>query len=156
MSESDRLIEELQQLRRQLAAMPAVAAMQITVRALEDAGLCLVAPLQANYNDKANAFGGSLASLMTLAGWGWLSLQLRLAGLDADIYVADSQLRYLAPVYQDLCAVAAPAPGTDWNAFMQTLQQRGKARMQMQAQVVLAAGQPAATLTGRFVAIAKG
>lgn len=135
--------------------MPPVAAMAITVDGLDAHGLRLRAPLQANLNDKDNAFGGSLASLLTLAGWGWLSLQLRRRGLAADVYVADSQLRYLAPVYEDLVAQAVPAPEQDWDGFLATLGQRGKARLAMRAEVVLASGAIAATLEGRFVAIAK-
>jgi thioesterase domain-containing protein len=146
---------DLQALQALLSGMPPVAAMQIAVAGLDARGLCLRAPLQANVNDKDNAFGGSLASLLTLAGWGWLSLQLQQRGLAADVYVADSQLRYLAPVYEDLVALAAPAHARDWDGFIATFAQRGKARLAMRAEVVLASGAVAATLEGRFVAIAK-
>ena len=67
-----------------------------------DGHLRLSAPLAANVNDKGCAFGGSLTSLMTIAGWGIVSLTLAEAGLDADIYVADSRVRYLKPVFEDL------------------------------------------------------
>jgi thioesterase domain-containing protein len=147
---------DLQLLQQQLSAMPPVAAMAIAVDRYEAGALFLQAPLAANVNDKDNAFGGSLASLMTLAGWGWVHLQLRLAGLAADIYVADSQLRYLLPVYETLRADAAPALPLERDTFIATLRQRGKARLGMAAQVRLADGAVAATFSGRFVAIAKG
>ena len=147
--------EHLELLRHQFQTMPPVAAMQITVQGLDAGRLRLQAPLQANLNDKANAFGGSLASMMTLASWGWLSLHLGLSGHDADVYVADSQLRYLQPVYEDLQASAAPEPEADWEEFLNALSKRGKARIQMQAQVELATGQAAAIFSGRFVAIIK-
>ncbi|HEY0333605.1 MAG TPA: YiiD C-terminal domain-containing protein [Stenotrophomonas sp.] len=146
---------DLQALQGHLAGMPPVAAMGIAVDRFTAGTLFLHAPLEANVNDKRNAFGGSLASLMTLAGWGWVNLQLGMAGQTADIYVADSQLRYLVPVYETLCAEAAPAPGQDWAAFLATLRQRGKARLSMAACVRLASGEIAATFAGRFVAIAK-
>jgi len=146
---------DLQALQARLAGMPPVAALGIAVRGFVDGALHLEAPLAANVNDKDNAFGGSLASLMTLAGWGWLSLQLVLLESTADIYVADSQLRYLAPVYEDLHAEAAPQVSSDWAGFVATLRQRGKARLEMAACVRLASGEVAATFTGRFVAIAK-
>ena len=66
----------------------------------------LHAPLDANVNDKGCAFGGSLAGVMTLAGWGLLTLKLEEAGLEGEVYVADSQLRYLKPLYADLQAEA--------------------------------------------------
>ncbi|MEE7567250.1 thioesterase, partial [Xanthomonas sp. Kuri4-3] len=78
------------------------------------------------------------------------------AGHAADVYVADSQLRYLAPVYEELVATAAPGQSGDWTAFLATFRQRGKARIAMAAQVVLQSGQAAASFSGRFVALAKG
>ena len=98
--------------------MPPVAAMQIRATAFDGDRLQLHAPLAANVNDKDCAFGGSLASLMTLAGWGLLTLKLQQAGLQADVYVADSQLRYLRPLYADLRGDAALAPDVDWDAVL--------------------------------------
>ena len=148
------LASALHSLQQQFVAMPPVLSMGIAVDGLHDGALRLRAPLQANVNDKANAFGGSLASL-TLAGWGWLTLQLQLAGHDADVYVADSQLRYVAPVYEELVADAAPSAAGNWEVFLATFRQRGKARIDMRAQVALESGAAAATLSGRFVAFPK-
>jgi thioesterase domain-containing protein len=155
MSETVSLPPALQALQQHLDAMPPVAAMRMAVAGLDEHGLRLRAPLEANVNDKRNAFGGSLASLMTLAGWGWLSLRLQEAGAVAEVYVADSQLQYLAPVYEDLVAQAAPAEGEDEALFLSTLRQRGKARIAVQAQVTLQSGVVAARFSGRFVALAK-
>lgn len=149
------LEEALQELREYCRGMPPVAAMQVDVAGMEGEALRLVAPLSANVNDKGNAFGGSLTSLMTVAGWGLVTLKLRLAGLKAEVYVADSQVRYLAPLYGDLVAEAAFAEGQSWDAFIDTLVQRGRARIQVEAKVLLPEGGLATTLSGRFVAIAK-
>ena len=83
-------------------AMPPVAAMQPSVLDWQDGCLRMQAPLAANVNDKGCAFGGSLCSLMTIAGWGLAFLELAKAGHEADIYIADSRVRYLKPVYEDL------------------------------------------------------
>ena len=88
--------------------------MQVRALDFRDGCLRLAAPLSANVNDKACAFGGSLAGVMTLAGWGWLMLRAQAAGLASEVYVADSQVRYLKPLYADLVAEAwlEPAPTT--------------------------------------------
>ncbi|MGY4514433.1 YiiD C-terminal domain-containing protein, partial [Lysobacter sp. HA18] len=86
--------------------MPPVRALQVAIDAFDGERLRLSAPLAANVNDKGCAFGGSLASLMTLACWGRVWLALNDADLDCDIYVADSRIRYLAPLYDDLVAEA--------------------------------------------------
>ncbi len=143
-------MQELAQLDRLLTAMPPVAAMAIRCESFDGEALRLFAPLSANVNDKDCAFGGSLASLMTLAGWGWLTLQATRAGQQAEVYVADSQIRYLAPLYGDLRAVARLAQGEDWPATLRCLAERGRARAAIQAEVLDAGGQPVATLAARF------
>ena len=149
------LEEALQELREYCRGMPPVAAMQVEVEGMRGDALRLTAPLSANVNDKGNAFGGSLTSLMTVAGWGLVTLKLRVAGLKAEVYVADSQIRYLAPLYDDLVAEAVFAEGQAWDLFVDTLVQRGRARIQVDARVLLPEGGLAATLSGRYVAIAK-
>ncbi|MBB4128205.1 thioesterase domain-containing protein [Xanthomonas translucens] len=146
----------LQQLQRQFDAMPPVAALQVALQGYAERRLHVVAPLSANLNDKGNAFGGSLGSVMTLAGWALVNCELHRAGLQADVYVADTQVRYLAPLYADLHAQAGADAQADWDIFVQTFRQRGRARIGIRAQVGPADAAAAATLSGRFVAIAKG
>lgn len=155
MSDSESPAVHLAALQQVLERMPPVAAMQIQVAGYADGVLSLRAPLAANVNDKGNAFGGSLSSVMTLSGWALVTLRLRLAGFDADVYVADSHVRYLAPVYEDLQAQAQAADEADWEVFLSTFAQRGKARIDVVARQPGEAGKPAAELSGRFVAFAR-
>src|SRR5690606_37017124 len=111
------LDDELRALDAHYRSMPPVAAMGIAIAAREGATLTLRAPLALNVNDKACAFGGSLVSLMTLAGWGLVTLRCHQLGIDADVFVADSEIRYLAPLYSDLQATAALADGSGWAPF---------------------------------------
>lgn len=131
-------------------AMPPVAAMQIRATAFDGDRLQLYAPLAANVNDKGCAFGGSLASLMTLAGWGLLTLKLQQAGLQAEVYVADSQLRYLRPLYADLRGDAALATDVDWDAVLRAFRDRGRARASILAWVHGPEGEVVAELEARF------
>jgi thioesterase domain-containing protein len=152
----DALTSSLAALQDVLDCMPAVRAMQIRLDGYADGVLRITAPLAANVNDKGNAFGGSLASVLTLSGWALVSLRLRLAGhVDLGI-VADSNLRYLAPVYEDLHAHAEAAEANGWDAFLNTFRQRRKARISIIATQPGADGKPAAEFSGRFVAFAKG
>lgn len=151
----DSTVPPVQQLQATLSAMPPVKAMGIALRGFSGDQLQLSAPLAANVNDKGNAFGGSLASAMTLAGWALVTLRLRQAGFEADVYVADSQIRYLAPVYDDLLATATALPGADWDEFLSTFGRRGRARIPVRA-VTGEDASPAAELEGRFVAMARG
>jgi len=137
-----------------LQAMPPVAALRLRIGGYDGERLRLLAPLDANVNDKGCAFGGSLASLMTLAGWGLATLQLQAHGLDAAVYVADSQVRYRAPLYGELDA-SAWLEGGDWDAVRAKLRETGRASVTLQAQVAGADGEAAASGSGRYVAFAR-
>lgn len=137
------------------AAMPPVAAMQPGAASLQGDWLLLPAPLSANVNDKGCAFGGSLVSLMTLAGWGLATLHLRQAGLKADVFVADTQVRYRAPLYGDLLARARAVEGQDWAAFVQALRSTGRASVRIDARIALPGGGDAARAESRYVAVAS-
>jgi thioesterase domain-containing protein len=147
--------DALQRLDAHYQAMPPVAAMQLRVVDYDGTRLRLAAPLAAHVNDKGCAFGGSLGSLLTLAAWGVLHLRLEDAGVDADIFVADSTLRFLAPLYDDLQATAQLAAATDWDGFLATLRNRGRGRIELLAQVPLPGGGIATEFRARYVAIAR-
>ena len=139
-------------------AMPPVAAMQPRVLDWQDGCLRMHAPLAANINDKGCAFGGSLCSLMTIAGWGLAFLELARAGQEADIYIADSRVRYLKPVYEDLLVevrMDTAGEGADAIDLPGALDSKGRASVRMEARTLLVDGGVAAVLVGRYVAIAR-
>jgi thioesterase domain-containing protein len=150
----------LESLRVHARQMAPVAAMQVRVAGYDGDDLSLEAPLEPNMNDKGGAFGGSMASVMTFAGWGLVTLRLHEAGMVADVFVADSAVRYLKPLYAPLHASARLSPGQSWDTFLAALSQRGRARIQVRARMLSPAEGPGselmADLAGRYVAILKG
>jgi len=138
-----------------LADIPLARAMQLRVRDYDGDSLRLAAPLAPNINDKGCAFGGSLVSLMTLAGWGLVKLALDRQGRACDIYVQDSDVRYLAPVWNDFDAVARLVDRESFLAMAEALTSRGRARTRVRCVVPLPDGSAAATLEARFVAIER-
>lgn len=143
----------LDALNAHLAGMPPVAAMQVRAVAFDGQALQLQAPLAANVNDKGCAFGGSMSGLMTLAGWGLLTLKMESAGLPAEVYVADSHVRYLKPLYADLHGEARLEPDVDWDAFLRSFRERGRARAGVLATLRDPDGAVVAELSGRFAAL---
>jgi thioesterase domain-containing protein len=132
--------------------IPLARAMALELGDYDGEHLCLTSPLAPNVNDKGCAFGGSLVSLMTLTGWGLVELALRQHGEDCDVFVGESTVRYLSPVWGDFAAVAQRAEGADWATFFATLAARGRARIEVACQVPGEHGKPAATLAAQFVA----
>ena len=136
-------------------AMPPVAAMRMRIADYDRERLRLHAPLACHVNDKGCAFGGSLSSLMTLASWGLVTLRLEEAGLQADVYVADTEVCFRAPLFADIEAEARLAEDASWDTFITELRERGRARTYLTACVLLPDGGAAASCKARYVAIAK-
>jgi thioesterase domain-containing protein len=145
----------LQALDAHYQAMPPVASMQLRIAGYDGGTLCLEAPLSRHVNDKGCAFGGCLVSLLTLASWGLVTLHVQRAGLEADVFVADSEVRYLAPLFADIRAQARLEDDASWDDFVATLRERGRARATQVAQVPLPDGGVATECRARFVAIRR-
>ena len=145
----------LASLERALTTIPLTRVMGIAIDAYDGESLTLSAPLAPNVNDKGCAFGGSLVSLMTLAGWGLIKLALDRQGRDCDIYVQDSDVRYLAPVWNDFDAVARLVDRESFVSMAEALTSRGRARTRVRCVIPLHDGSSAATLEARFVAIER-
>ena len=136
-----------------LHAMPPVAALQPHLAALDDDKCNLHAPLSANINDKGCAFGGSLVSLMTLAGWGLVTAWLERRDIKAEVYVADSQVKYRAPLYDDLDARAVFAELPDADAVLRDLRQGKRVSFRIQSEVRRSDGAVATSMESRYVAV---
>jgi thioesterase domain-containing protein len=134
-----------------LEHIPLARAMQLSVPRYSGEELEMAAPLAPNINDKGCAFGGSMASLLTLAGWGLIELGLRAQGLHCDIYVGDSQLRYREPVWRELRGTARFAEEGALKHVIAAVREQGKGRADVVCEIAGEHG-AAATLTARFVA----
>lgn len=115
--------------------IPLTHAMQVHAAEFDSQGLTLEAPLAANHNHQASAFGGSLSSLAMLAGWGlmWLALD---HARGTTIVVRDVHMEFLRPVKDTLRATCRlPAPRT-WEKFRKTLSRRHKARLNLEIEII--------------------
>ncbi|KZC39284.1 MULTISPECIES: YiiD C-terminal domain-containing protein [Rhodanobacter] len=157
MSSTDDATLHAQQLIRFIRdEIPLARAMDLQLAGCDDGHLALHAPLPPNVNDKGCAFGGSLVSLMTLSGWALVELALRRRELDCDVFVAESTVRYLTPLWRDFRSEARLAAEADWATFFSTIEARGKARIGVDCVVPDEVGAPACTLGARFVAKRRG
>ncbi|MCK9704596.1 YiiD C-terminal domain-containing protein [Pseudomonas syringae] len=110
-------------------------------------------PLAPNVNHKSTLFGGSLYCGAVLAGWGWLHLRLREAGItDGHIVIQDGQISYPLPVRSD-AIVRCDAPElAQWDKFIATYQRRGRARLTLHTGISEQDGkEQAVRFVGQFV-----
>ncbi|WP_432721829.1 YiiD C-terminal domain-containing protein [Jeongeupia wiesaeckerbachi] len=135
------------------SGFPLLAAMQ--VRLIGDAGAWqLHAPFDPNRNDHATAFGGSLSTLATIAGWLYVN---EAAGetLDPDlidVVIQTGNAHFVTPLQADLVARVMPVDDAELAVFHRTLARRGRARLTVHATVGDGKTE-AVRFTGQYVAV---
>ena len=115
--------------------------------------LRLQMPLAANINHKSTMFGGSLYCGAVLAGWGWLHLSLREAGIeDGHIVIQEGHISYPLPVTRDAIVLCDAPADAAWNKFLAMYQRHGRARLTFETRVINAEGaEDAVRFSGQYV-----
>ena len=131
--------------------IPLVAFMQLQIHAFDGTRLWCHAPLAPNKNLHHTMFAGSIASQLTICGWGMVWLQLQALGLDGDIVLAQSQLNYKAPVSEDSLLECALL---DLQGDLSRLESGRKTKQQVPVRL-WQAGQVVAEFVGTFVVLPK-
>lgn len=134
--------------------IPLTRAMGISSCQYHSGQLTLSAPLSVNINDKGTGFAGATTALATLAGWSLITRYTRDAGLEAEVMIVESQVRYLRPVTADFTASVCLPDAETCRGFLQQLQQRGKARLTLEVSIQ-EQGQPVLLLDGEYLARLK-
>lgn len=134
--------------------IPLTRALEVTVAEWDGTALTLRAPLAPNVNHTQTAFAGSLAAVTTLAGWGLLWLLLRERGAAATLVIQDSSIRYLRPVTTDLEAHCALPEAAEVARFLETLQAKGRARLELHVEI-RQGDAVAVQFSGRYVALTR-
>lgn len=117
------------------AHIPISKSMGITVEPSSLQKVILAAPFENNINHKKTVFGGSLHAVATLACWSLLHLNLKDLHDHIQIVITKSHIEYLAPVEGDFKAICHMPEPDKWQYFLKTLQRKGKARIQLSAQI---------------------
>lgn len=118
--------------------IPLTQALGLVVLGWREGELRLGLPLAANLNHKSSMFGGSLYCGAVLAGWGWLHLSLREAGItDGHIVIQQGQIDYAEPVLSDAVAACAAPPLAEWEKFLALYRRRGMARIRLHSRILV-------------------
>ena len=130
--------------------IPITDAIGLRVAGFEAGALVLTAPLAPNINHKDTAFAGSLNAVLTLAGWSLLWLLARREAIPAKVVIQDSAIRYLRPVTRDFVAECGLPASAEVERFLLILRRKGKARMELAADI-REAGDLVVAFSGRYV-----
>jgi|SRR5208282_103547 thioesterase domain-containing protein len=119
--------------------IPLAKAMGVGVEVSDDRALVLTAPKEQNKNSLNTAFGGSLVSLATLAGYGvvWeLMREEKTEKPEWHIVVKESRAAYKRPVIGDLRAICERPAQAAIAEFKEALARYGKAKLKLRAAIV--------------------
>ena len=134
--------------------IPLAKAMDVGVELSDDQKLVLTAPKEPNRNSLNTAFGGSLVSLATLAGYGVVWELMRDSGTHGKpqwhIVVKESKAAYRRPVIGDLRAICERPAQAAIAEFKEALSRYGKAKLKLKAHIV-EDGNVAVDVTAAFV-----
>jgi thioesterase domain-containing protein len=112
----------------------------------------VVAPLEPNLNHRSTAFGGSVAAVAVLAGWGLLRVRVAEVQPVPILVIQRSSLEYLLPIDSDFEACCDTPPPERWDRFWRAFTQRGKGRVDLHVEVT-AGGVVAARFHGTYAAL---
>ena len=129
--------------------VPLFPAMQARLDRCDETGLSMSAPLAPNINDKGIAFGGSMAAIASLTGWALTRATLKEHGETAEIFITDSNLKFMRPVRGEIVAECARPDPSVTARFIDSYRQRGKARWTVEV-TIRADGELAMTFLGQY------
>ena len=115
--------------------IPITANLGVEIGSFDGDKIVITAPLEANKNLHGTAFGGSQAAIGILTGWALIYLKLKQLDIENDLVIQKSEYDFLKPVTANFTASCA-FPNTDvLNEFIQTLKDKGKARISLRAEI---------------------
>src|SRR5262245_5027178 len=107
--------------------------MGVRVARYDGEGLVLEAPLTLNHNHLGTAFGGSLNTLATLAGYGLLWLELQ--DPDCHLVIRESSISFRRPVTSDLRAICRRPPPAELTGFKEQFARKARARLTLHSTI---------------------
>ncbi|MEM7276484.1 MAG: YiiD C-terminal domain-containing protein [Pseudomonadota bacterium] len=113
--------------------VPLSKAMGIKLIKIDDSEVVLGAPLAPNRNHQGTLFGGSAASIATLACWTLVHDRMMREPVTANLVVQKAQIEYLRPCPNEVRAVACLNSPDQWLSAVDAFNRKGKARMSLKS-----------------------
>jgi len=129
--------------------IPLTQAMELRVKRADPEEVRLIAPLEPNVNHQGTAFGGSIAALALAAGW--ITVRLHVGPIP-QVVISECSITYRKPIVGELQAVCSAPPERDWERFQAKLNKRGRARLDLDVELVCG-DESCVTMHGRYVAV---
>ncbi len=120
------------------------------IRHMTEDCLTMQGEFDLNKNHLNIVFGGSIAAISITTAWSFLQHRIALAGLHGALVIKQQTVKFLLPIRSDFECIASLHTNEDWAPFLTSYRQRGRARIQVNAQL-RCEGKTCATFEGTFV-----
>lgn len=117
------------------ASFPLGDFMGVRPRRWSAEGLELWAPAGPSVNLHGTMFGGSIAALGILTGWGWLRLELQARGRSVPVVVQDSRTTFERPIHGPCVARCLPPDPSRLGRFLTALERKGRGRIGLRVEI---------------------
>jgi thioesterase domain-containing protein len=134
--------------------IPLTNFMNFKIAELTNHSIRVTAPLKPNDNHYGTVFGGSLAILGIIAGWGLLHFNMIEDKVNGIIVIKEGKMKFIRPALSDFEAVNRSLPIETWNDFKKDFSENGKATIRMQTSVN-SEGNLVAVHEGLYVALSS-
>jgi len=115
--------------------IPITAHLGVKIQSFDGEKVIVSAPLDSNKNLHGTAFGGSQAAIGILTGWTLIYLKLKQLGIDNDLVIQHSSYDFTKPVTSDFIATCQLPSMAEFELFIKTLKEKGKARLTLTAEI---------------------
>ena len=115
--------------------IPITANLGVEIKSFDGNEIIITAPLEENKNLHGTAFGGSQAAIGILTGWALIYLKLKQLGINNDLVIQKSEYDFKKPVTADFISTCAFPSTDELTLFIQTLKEKGKARISLTAHI---------------------
>lgn len=124
-----------QELRSIQQNIPITSYLGVSISSFDGQTINISAPLEANKNLHGTAFGGSQAAIEILTGWALIYLKLKQLGIDNNLVIQKSSYDFTKPVTADFIATCQLPVPSEFELFVKTLKEKGKARLSLTAEI---------------------
>jgi thioesterase domain-containing protein len=113
--------------------IPITRAMGVQLTGYDGSQLVIEAPLSLNHNHLGTAFGGSLNTIATLAGYGLVWLEL--GDPASHVVIRESSIAFRHPVTKDIRAICRRPDQATMTEFKEHFLRKNRARLRLRATI---------------------
>lgn len=115
--------------------IPLTNFINFSINELTHNSIRITAPLKPNDNHYGTVFGGSLAIMGILAGWGLLHFNMTEENINGTLVIKEGTMKFIRPALTDFEAVNRSLPPEVWSDFKNEFFEKGKAKIRIKTEL---------------------